>query len=345
MRSRSGSRSALLPRGQDLRLFGVLCVLLLILVGLVFERHDAYVGEREAATSTTVAVEHLKGKDLNIVRAVVPETLGTDAPGAEGHAAPEVSFEGVAGPDPEPVAQEPTPAPTPKDDLLCLCIVVRTMQEHTERLSHLVESLLISARQTPSICVHIMLLDVKQDNEAYENDMRKYASGLMARERLADPRGNSTVEVLEPPALSAADPGATLYADWARRYVQEHEQCDYIMHTAGTNYYISTFTLVLEPFLKMGQHMIAFDFVTHNREAWEMQSSTNVVSVKMRKGYLDIGAVVLKRELVQRSENGASEGLMAKTLAGRDFQYVKRLSRLVTPDEISMLHRTLLVLQ
>uniref|UniRef100_A0A7S1XZ75 Uncharacterized protein n=1 Tax=Phaeomonas parva TaxID=124430 RepID=A0A7S1XZ75_9STRA len=128
---------------------------------------------------------------------------------------------------------------------------------------------------------------------------------------------------------------------------RDANDCGYVLVASGTSYYVSTLFLVLEPHLRRGAQMVAFDFIAHDREYFE-STGTNVVGVKMRKGYLDRGAVVIERRLACESAEAKlvpPRAPLGKSPEARDFHYVKWLSRLVPPARTVMVHQALLVLQ
>ena len=229
-------------------------------------------------------------------------------------------------------------------DQFPVCVLVRTYHGHRVHLPGLLTSLFVAAEALHGVFVDVFLVNTEPgasspSGSPFPDVLRQMKEAADRGEYGGD--GRSSVTVLDAPPNLPWSPEAFGYefTDWALQRILElgSSRCRWMMFTNGDNYYMPYLFTELEEYIYRGFDMIAFDFITHHFRLY-----TNVVHVKMRRGHVDLGAVLISRDVIQ----GAPEAVFLPgndtgDKVARDFHFIKRMSRRIPPERTVLVHRVL----
>ena len=129
--------------------------------------------------------------------------------------------------------------------------------------------------------------------------------------------------------------------------VNDPERCEWVMITNGDNAYNRAFYSALEPSLiDPNLAMIAFDFVTHHPRGDNLESYQQVVKVKLKRAYIDLGSAVVRANVIRDNRiSFMPQGRQTKDHFTRDFFFFDSVVKALGDTAniaIKFLHRILL---
>eukprot|EP00578_Thalassiosira_sp_NH16_P025891 CAMPEP_0181089152 /NCGR_PEP_ID=MMETSP1071-20121207/7153_1 /TAXON_ID=35127 /ORGANISM="Thalassiosira sp., Strain NH16" /LENGTH=668 /DNA_ID=CAMNT_0023171087 /DNA_START=115 /DNA_END=2121 /DNA_ORIENTATION=+ len=141
----------------------------------------------------------------------------------------------------------------------------------------------------------------------------------------------------------------------------EDPKCTHFMFTNGDNFYPQNLLESILPAMKIGKQLIAWDFITHHKR------KSNVISVEIKRRFVDLGAVLVTREAILNTEEGVSiisetesdaqvmgrmmhkrflpNGIQTSDIFARDYFFFKEIYDQVGKENVEIIHQVLFVHQ
>ena len=204
-----------------------------------------------------------------------------------------------------------------------VCVEVRTYAKQRRVIDALLIAI-VTQYATPHVTLETILVNTEDDGD-YSRHLSQIATKYSQHSTPVSVLSPSESK-LKPIRFRVRDYGYGK-TEWALQVLlaSKAHNCTHFLFTNGDNYYIPSMLQTVAPDLLAGYGIVAFDFITHHPRS--NIPSSNLISVQLRRGEIDLGSAIVKREaIIAANASFLPRGNRTDGMFTRDFFFLQHIN-------------------